>query len=68
MDPVQFTAGETKTFVLEWDWSREDVTPDWSLTAWAEQGEVSVIYSGHESDSLPLIEPRVDVMNHEDSI
>lgn len=68
MDPVEFAAGETRTFVLEWDWSREDVSPDWSLTAWAEKGEVAVVYTGHDSDSLPLTQPKVDDMSHEESI
>ena len=31
-----FKAGEKKQYVLEFDWSREGITPDWSVTAWAE--------------------------------
>ena len=49
-----FKAGEKKQYVLEFDWSREHITPDWSITAWAEKGGVSVKYQdGRQSDTLP---------------
>lgn len=57
MKPMAFKAGEKKQFVLEFDWSREDITPDWSITTWAEQGKVSILYAdGRKSDALPFIE------------
>lgn len=46
-------------FILEWDWAREDISPDWSVTAWAEQGDVKITHSkGIESDKLPYIAPK----------
>ena len=36
MKPQLFKAGEKKQYVLEFDWSRENITPDWSVVAWAE--------------------------------
>lgn len=54
--PIEFEAGETRTFIVEWDWSRQDATNDWSVTAWAEYGEISVTHSeGLESDVMPFI-------------
>jgi len=35
-------AGQKYTYILEFDWAREDITPDWSVTAWAENGAVTV--------------------------
>ena len=40
LNPIQFKANEKKTFIVEWDWARKGVTPDWSVTAWAEKGAV----------------------------
>ena len=34
MNPIQFKAYETKRFIVEWDWQRESVSPDWSVTAY----------------------------------
>ena len=57
MKPESFKAGEVKNYILEFDWGRKDITRDWSITAWAEKGGVSVKYSdGRQSDSLPFIE------------
>ena len=42
MRPINFAAGETIIFFLEFDWARPNITPDWSLTAYAEQGSVTV--------------------------
>lgn len=54
--PIQFDAGETKSFTVEWDWARQDVTNDWSVTAWAEYGEITVSHhEGLQSDKLPFI-------------
>ena len=60
MSVIDFEAGESKSFIVEWDWAREDVTPDWSVTAWAELGQVSVSHNDDiETDSLPFT-PRRD--------
>ena len=40
MRPQHYKAGETYSYILEFDWSREDVTPDWSITVYAEDGPV----------------------------
>ena len=57
MKAQKFKAGEKKQYVLEFDWSRENITPDWSITVWAEFGKVSVVYSDYRaSDTLPFIE------------
>ena len=57
MKPIDFGAGETKSFILEFDWSRDCVTPDWSLTAWAERGALTVKHTdGIPTQRLPYIE------------
>lgn len=56
MKPIIFEAGDSKTFILEFDWAREGITPDWSVTAYAEKGSVSVSHSeGITSDKLPFL-------------
>jgi len=47
-------AGQVDEIVVEFDWTRECVTPDWSVTAWAETGKVTVLHvDGIKTDSLP---------------
>ena len=54
-------------FVLEFDWSRECITPDWSLVAWAEKGEVDIIHArGKKSDSFPYIERTAEMQDPEE--
>ena len=61
MRPQQYKAGKSYTYILEFDWSREDVTPDWSVTVYAENGPVHVKhYDNIESDVLPNIEKQLD--------
>jgi len=56
MNAIEFDEGETINFILEWDWARESVSPDWSVTAWGKLGEVTVTHEqGIESASLPYI-------------
>jgi len=60
MAAIDFAANESRSFIVEWDWARESITPDWSVTAWAEYGTVSVTHNdGWETDSLPFT-PRID--------
>lgn len=57
MKPVEFSADDEIQFVLEFDWDRECVTPDWSITAWASNGTVSVTHSeGLDSDKMPVLD------------
>ena len=59
MKPVAYRAGESKSYILEFDWDREGVTPDWSVTVQAKNGSVSVKHqNGLSSDSLPYIEKK----------
>ena len=63
MKPESFKAGEMKHYILEFDWGRKDITRDWSITAWAEKGGVSIKYSdGRQSDSLPFIEKTTELV------
>lgn len=56
MTPIAFKAGETKSLILEWDWQRENITRDWSVTAWGELGEVAVAHEKElKTDSFPYI-------------
>ena len=56
MNAIEFEANEPKSFIVELDWSRENVTKDWSVTAWARGGEIVVSHSdGITSDTLPYI-------------
>ena len=62
MKPQLFRAGEKKHFILEFDWSRKDITPDWSITAWAELGGVQILYQdGRKSDTFPFIERTLEI-------
>lgn len=59
MKPIEFKENETKNFVLEFDWDRECITPDWSIVAVAEKGAVKVKHSqGLKTDSLPYTPKR----------
>jgi hypothetical protein len=40
MDPIEMKAGEEKTFYVELDLGRENMSPDWAVTTWGEQGSV----------------------------
>lgn len=42
MTAIAASAGETLTIIVELDFARENITPDWSLTAWAAKGAVTV--------------------------
>jgi len=59
VDPLDFEQGESKVFILEFDWGRKHVTPDWSVTAWADLGDVLVEHvDGFQSDHLPYTPKR----------
>ena len=61
MKPVTLKAGETTTIVIELDFERENITKDWSLTAWAAKGAVEVRHSdGLAKDSFPFIQKKGD--------
>ena len=54
-------------YVVEFDWARECITPDWSVVAWAEKGEVTLMHSsGLKSDSLPFIERTAEMQDPEE--
>lgn len=56
MNGIEFVANEPKSFILEFDWAREKITKDWSVTAWAAAGEIEVSHvDGITSDTLPYI-------------
>ena len=57
LNPIRFSKDDKKDFIIEFDWARECITPDWSVTVWAEYGEVIVMHSdGLVSDSLPTLD------------
>ena len=54
--PIEMEAGQTKSIMIEFDWERECITPDWSIVAWAEKGEVTVTHDdGLKSMELPSL-------------
>ena len=56
MGPIDFAAGETKMFTVEWDWAKPEVSPDWSLVARGEFGAVTVTHTDNlTSHQLPYI-------------
>ena len=56
MNGIEFVANEPKSFIVEFDWARENVTKDWSVSAWAASGEIEVSHvDGITSDTLPYI-------------
>ena len=38
LQPIRFFKGDSREFILEFDWDRDCITPDWSLTAWGHAG------------------------------
>ena len=51
---LYMSAGESIEVEVEFNWEREGITKDWSITAWGEVGAVTVEHSdGLKSDSLP---------------
>ena len=59
-----FKANEKKQYIVEFDWSRKDITPDWSITSWAKEGGVSILYQdGRNSDSLPFIKRTAEMQD-----
>ena len=67
MKALRFEAGQTITYIVELDFSRENITPDWSLTAWAPKGAVEVRHSdGLKSQaSFPYIEKKESKGSHQ---
>lgn len=50
------TAGESKTITVEWDFSDPNVPKDWSLVAWAKDGDITLTHDGGDvTDVLPVI-------------
>jgi len=59
MKPIAMQKGDLNkvTIVVELDFARENITPDWSLTAWAPDGAVTVRHTKNlKSGSFPYIE------------
>lgn len=47
-------AGESFEVEIEFNWDREGITKDWSVTAWGEEGNVTVVHNeGLRSDNMP---------------
>lgn len=42
MRPQSFKAGLPIYYILEFDWARDSITRDWSITVWAEDGNINV--------------------------
>ena len=56
LQPIRFFKGDSREFILEFDWDRDCITPDWSLTAWGHAGKVIVQHSnGLVTDSMPTL-------------
>lgn len=45
MQPLSMGKGETRQINVAFDWTRENVTKDWSLTAWGTTSPVQVRHS-----------------------
>jgi hypothetical protein len=48
-DGIMLGPGETRELNILFDWTRENITKDWSATAWGELGDVRVIHN----DNIP---------------
>ena len=48
LEPFVLTAGTPVDIDLEFDWSNSEVSADWSVTIWAEGGNVSVVHSNSD--------------------
>ena len=56
---LYLSAGESFEVEVEFNWEREGITKDWSVTAWGESGGVTVVHNdGLPSDSLPYTPKR----------
>ena len=52
---VEAKAGEKVSIEVELNWNLSGVTKDWSVSAWGEEGGVTVIHDeGYLSDSFPF--------------
>jgi len=48
-DGIMLGPGETRELNILFDWTRENITKDWSATAWGELGDVKVTHN----DNIP---------------
>jgi hypothetical protein len=56
MDPIEFKAGEEMVFYVELDLNRDELSPDWAISAWGESGEIKIRVDGkEESDHFPYV-------------
>jgi len=68
MKPIALKENETTTIIIELDFSRENITKDWSLVAKAAKGSVTVRHSkGLKSQSFPYIERKESSSSTTDS-
>jgi len=56
LNGIEIPAGETYRFAANFDWTREEIVKDWSVTAWGTKSKVEVRHAdGIESQHLPHI-------------
>ena len=61
LTPIMMKAGTTMDLSLEVDFSRMDITKDFSIVMWSEKEATTITHDdGHESDSYPMYDPPVE--------
>ena len=57
MQPIAFKENETREIGVLFDWKRENVVKDWSVTAWGTKGQKPIVrhsnYPNEKSDKMP---------------
>ena len=49
-DPYQIKAGESVTLEMEFDWTRKDISKDFSVVVWATEHEVEILHVPKDRD------------------
>ena len=44
--PIEMSAGQTLTIETEWDFTNPNLSSDWSIVAWARDGELTLTHNG----------------------
>ena len=69
-DPYQIAAGESVTLEIEFDWTRKDISKDFSVVVWATKQEAEILHvpkDRHESQLFSDHFPNLKEAGNENS-
>ena len=67
LEPLEFAGNTEHTYIVELDLSRDEMSKDWSFTAWGENGAVQVTVNGVDTQHFPYITKNNDLLPEEGS-